>query len=161
MRCSSACSGSGALLLVFYVKSRGLYWCCDYNYLATSSYTCISCLPTFLYFISGVVGRSNIVSHSHVSPGRLRVIYCNYSSVRKLFARMLLSISTLFLIAIPIYWAYSNISSLRRNIAAAKRSGLPYVVTRQSSTRVESLALLILSQLSPCTIHFGYSPIAK
>ncbi|KAM3075205.1 hypothetical protein ACMFMG_007345 [Clarireedia jacksonii] len=40
----------------------------------------------------------------------------------------MLSIFTLFLIAIPIYLAYSNISSLRRNIAAAKRSGLPYVV---------------------------------
>lgn len=38
--------------------------------------------------------------------------------------------------------AYSNISSLQRNIAAAKRSGLPYVVTRQSSTRIQNLALL-------------------
>ncbi|KAA8569168.1 hypothetical protein EYC84_000837 [Monilinia fructicola] len=35
----------------------------------------------------------------------------------------------LILVLLPIYWIYSNILGLKRNIAAAKRSGLPYVIT--------------------------------
>ncbi|EMR87512.1 hypothetical protein ACHAPC_002532 [Botrytis cinerea] len=36
---------------------------------------------------------------------------------------------TLVLATLPIYWVYSNIAGLQKNIAAAKRSGLPYVIT--------------------------------
>jgi hypothetical protein len=35
------------------------------------------------------------------------------------------------LIAGVAYWIYSNFSCLLKNIAAAKRSGLPYVIVRQ------------------------------
>jgi hypothetical protein len=31
---------------------------------------------------------------------------------------------------ISAYFCYSNISGLQKNIAAAKRSGLPYIITR-------------------------------
>ena len=33
---------------------------------------------------------------------------------------------------LAFYWIYSNISGLYRNIAAAKRSGLPYIIARKS-----------------------------
>lgn len=39
---------------------------------------------------------------------------------------------TLVLATLPIYWVYSNIAGLQKNIAAAKRSGLPYVIARES-----------------------------
>jgi hypothetical protein len=38
------------------------------------------------------------------------------------------------LTAIVSYWIYSNIAGLSKNIAAAKRSGLPYIITRQYSS---------------------------
>jgi hypothetical protein len=47
------------------------------------------------------------------------------------FKVKMISTFAIILIAIPIYWIYSNISGLLRNIAAAKRSGLPYVIARQ------------------------------
>lgn len=34
-------------------------------------------------------------------------------------------------VAIVVYWIYSNISGLLKNIAAAKRSGLPYIIVRK------------------------------
>lgn len=33
-------------------------------------------------------------------------------------------------LAVVAYWVYSNIAGLRKNIAAAKASGLPYYVSR-------------------------------
>lgn len=39
------------------------------------------------------------------------------------------------LVGAILYWVYSNVSGLLRNIAAAKRSGLPYVVARRSKSR--------------------------
>jgi hypothetical protein len=48
----------------------------------------------------------------------------------------------LALAAITVYWIYSNVSSLLKNIAAAKRSGLPYVVARQYSTSSQILPLI-------------------
>lgn len=38
----------------------------------------------------------------------------------------------LALCAILGYFVYSNLSGLRKNIAAAKRSGLPYMIARKS-----------------------------
>lgn len=34
------------------------------------------------------------------------------------------------LLAVVAYWVYSSIVNLRKNIAAAKASGLPYFVSR-------------------------------
>ncbi len=31
---------------------------------------------------------------------------------------------------VTFYWIYLNVSGLRNNIAAAKRSGLPYIIAR-------------------------------
>ncbi len=33
--------------------------------------------------------------------------------------------------AIISYWIYSNVTALFKNIACAKRSGLPYTITRK------------------------------
>jgi hypothetical protein len=41
------------------------------------------------------------------------------------------SILALVAIAAFVYWIYWNLSSLRKNIAHAKRSGIPYIVTRR------------------------------
>lgn len=43
----------------------------------------------------------------------------------------MISLFTLVLTTIPIYWVYSNIAGLQKNVAAAKRSGLPYVIARE------------------------------
>lgn len=42
----------------------------------------------------------------------------------------MVSALTLALVIIPVYWIYSNVSALLKNIEVAKRSGLPYVVAR-------------------------------
>jgi len=42
----------------------------------------------------------------------------------------MLYVLALIFIAIPTFILYSNISSLLKNIAAAKRTGLPYIITR-------------------------------
>jgi hypothetical protein len=44
----------------------------------------------------------------------------------------MVSLLGLVLIGIPVYFGYSNVSALLRNVQAAKRSGLPYVITRES-----------------------------
>jgi len=42
----------------------------------------------------------------------------------------MVSTISLILVVIPIYLVYSIVTELRRNITAAKRSGLPYVAAR-------------------------------
>ena len=47
---------------------------------------------------------------------------------------MLIDMASSILLAIAAlasYWIYSNVFGLRRSIAAAKASGLPYVVARK------------------------------
>jgi hypothetical protein len=46
---------------------------------------------------------------------------------------------SLALVAIVGYFIFASISGLRKNIAAAKRSGLPYVVTRMSIPTAQEL----------------------
>jgi hypothetical protein len=43
----------------------------------------------------------------------------------------MVSVVLVALLAFPLYWCLTTYNSLRKNIAAAKRSGLPYIVARQ------------------------------
>jgi len=52
---------------------------------------------------------------------------------KKRLLKMLFTVAFL-LASLPIFMLYLNISSLLKNIAAAKRTGLKYVVTRQCCT---------------------------
>jgi hypothetical protein len=66
---------------------------------------------------------SNILTTSYI----FRLSLCNNT---KEDAKMV-SAGALILLAILVYWICSSVLGLRRNISAAKRSGLPYVVTRE------------------------------
>ncbi|RDW92411.1 hypothetical protein BP5796_01805 [Coleophoma crateriformis] len=46
------------------------------------------------------------------------------------------------LAAIPLYMVCSSLAALRKNIAAAKRSGLPYVVTLMAATHTQAAKIL-------------------